>query len=233
MPSNIDAGRKFQEKARKALHKWFGRPFDMKVDVALPDGRSHHFDLVTAERDIFAECRLANWHTGTARVREAVDFLKALPNNPTRYLVVPQEKHAERMETFGQYLVRSNETRFGTISVLELNEETGKLTCIYGKLPSSPVVLTSEEMASFCKQMDRILDWVEEFRNREDTRADRVNRLRSEGKIPKNVALLMHSVLQASGGNVRDPLAVRAAWTSIVNWAKTEGCRATELTTPA
>lgn len=235
MPSNIDAARKFQEASRRTLQQWFGRPFDMRVEVALPDGRSHHFDLVTAERDVFVECRLVNWQPGAGRLREAIDFLKSLPGNPARYLVVPAEKHADRNETFAQFFIRSNESRIGGVNVLELDPSEGKLTCVHGSLPASADVLPTDEVGAYCKQLDRILDWVEEFRNREDSRADRVNRLRSEGKIPKSVALQMHSLLQseAQGGGGPDALAVRAAWTAVVDWARTEGCRATELTTPA
>ena len=231
MPSNIDAGRRFQERVRKSLQKWFGRTFDLKVDIDLPDGRSHHFDLATAERDIFAECRLANWQTGSTRVREAIDFLKALPSNPGRYLIVPFKTHDERAESFSQYVVRSHGSRMGSINVLEMSEESGKLTCVHGKLPSA-VNLRQNEVGSYCKQLDRILDWVEEVRSRDEIREDRVARLRSEGKISRSIALLMHSILQAAEDGAKDSAAVRSAWTSIVSWARTEGCRATELTTP-
>lgn len=229
MPSHNDAGRRFQDKARKALHKWFGRPFGMEVDVSLPGRRSHRFDLVTAERDIFIECRLPNWKN-LARCREAVDFLKSLPEENLRYLIVPAEQHVERRETFAKFFVRSNSVQLDSVNVLELNEQTGKLTCVHGRLSTDPSAMSLDDIEGLCRQLDRILDWVEEFRNREDSRADRVSRLRAEGKIPKATAFEMHTILKAASENGRrDAAALRAAWSTIVEWAKTEGCRAADI----
>ena len=225
MPSQNDTGRRFQEAARKALQHKLDRPIDIEVSLPLPDRRPHSFDLATVERDVVAECRLAHWQGGTGRLREAVEYLKALPGTPTRLLIIQGDPQPVRGETFGTYFVRLNEDRLDTVVVLELFE-ADRFECLHGNWeghqavshsrpqsehttsagsapvpaqPEKPVseTLSAEELDVVFRQLDRILDWVEEMRTRDESRRERVARLRGDDKLPKAIAIQMHNLLKA------------------------------------
>jgi hypothetical protein len=245
MPSHNDAGRRFHEAVRKALQQWFGRPFDMEVSVALPERRPHSFDLASADRDLFVECRLANWQSGTGRLREAIDHLKAVPGSAERLLIIQGDLHPQRDETFAKYFVRLNEDRLGPVNVIEFYESRGSFECLFGSIgtkveqaqdvaetanpgtAAAPLTaaISVDEFESLGRQLDRILDWVEEMRTRGETRSERIARLRGDDKLPKPIAIQMHTVLKAgvelSNG---DAAAVRTAWTAVTDWAKDQGC---------
>jgi hypothetical protein len=89
------------------------------------------------------------------------------------------------------------------------------------KLPDASSDTANEEIGIFCAQLDRILDWVEELRNRDDeSRPERIARLRADGKIPKATAGYMQTVLKAD----HDRETIHAAWAAVMEWAKAQGC---------
>jgi hypothetical protein len=72
-------------------------------------------------------------------------------------------------------------------------------------------------------QLERILDWVEEAKSRDQTPAERVSRLRGEEKIPIAIATHMQIVLTGDGsanGNLGD---VQKAWKAVTHWATGQG----------
>lgn len=94
-------------------------------------------------------------------------------------------------------------------------------TRIASKRQDTASEMTAEQIGAVCKQLDRILDWVEELRNRDDeSRTERVARLRADGKIPKTTASHMHTILKAD----RDRETIRSAWAAVVQWANEQGC---------
>lgn len=251
MPSQNDPGRRFQEVARKALQSKLNRPIDIEVSLPLPERRPHSFDLATVERDVVAECRLASWQGGTGRLREAAEYLKALPGKPTRLLIIQGDSQPVRGETFGRYFVRLNEDRLESVVVLELFD-ADRFECLFGSWnghqtaqqsrpaterttsagsaapPEKPAgeVLSTEELDLVFRQLDRILDWVEEMRTRDESRRERVARLRGDDKLPKAVAIQIHNLLKAetefpTNGEVA---AVKNAWAAVTEWAKDQGC---------
>jgi hypothetical protein len=71
-------------------------------------------------------------------------------------------------------------------------------------------------------QLERILDWVEEAKSRDETPAERVSRLRGEEKIPMAIATHMQIVLTdgSANGNLGD---VQKAWKTVTHWATGQG----------
>jgi hypothetical protein len=103
----------------------------------------------------------------------------------------------------------------------EPKRRTQEKTRIVSERPNGLSEKTTEAVGPFCAQLDRILDWVEELRNRDDeSRAERVARLRADGKIPKVTAGYMHTVLKAE----HDHETTRIAWAAVMQWAKAQGC---------
>jgi hypothetical protein len=72
-------------------------------------------------------------------------------------------------------------------------------------------------------QLERILDWVEEAKSRDQTPAERVSRLRGEEKIPIAIATHMQIVLTGNGSANGDLGNVQKAWKAVTHWATGQG----------
>jgi hypothetical protein len=95
MTSNAERGRLFQEKCREALQLHFGKNFLLEVKVQIAENKWHPFDLATEAKDIVAECKAfaftASGNNPSAKIttiREAVQYLRAIPGSPARLLLL-------------------------------------------------------------------------------------------------------------------------------------------------
>jgi hypothetical protein len=116
-----------------------GRDFDLEVPIQIGSGKPHLFDLATKERDIVAECKAfaftATGHNPSAKIttlREATGYLRSIPGDVQRVLIVKRDPHPKRGEALGQYFVRLNPNFLDRITVLEMPETGGELVCIHG-----------------------------------------------------------------------------------------------------
>jgi hypothetical protein len=151
MLSNTERGKAFQLLCRDALERALGREFDLEVPIQIGSGKPHTFDLAARERDIIAECKAfgftATGNNPSAKIttlREATVYLRSLPGNVQRLLIVKHAPHPKRRETLGQYFVRLNPNFIENIIVLEMPETGGALTCIHGSFtaPKAPEAQT-------------------------------------------------------------------------------------------
>ncbi len=67
-------------------------------------------------------------------------------------------------------------------------------------------------------QLERILDWVEEAKSREESPAERVSRLRGEERIPIAIATHMQIVLTGDGSTNGNG-DIQKSWKSVTHWA--------------
>jgi hypothetical protein len=139
MLSNTERGKAFQLLCRDALKRVLGRDFDLEVPIQIGSGKPHTFDLATRERDIIAECKAfaftATGNNPSAKIttlREATVYLRSIPGDVQRVLMVKRAPHPKRGETLGQYFVRLNPNFLDRITVLEMPETGGELVCIHG-----------------------------------------------------------------------------------------------------
>lgn len=139
MPSHTERGKAFQLRCRDALKHALGLDFDLEVPIQIGSGKPHLFDLATKERHIVAECKAfgftATGNNPSAKIttlREATVYLRSLPGNVQRVLIVKHAPHPKRGETLGQHFVRLNANFIENIIVLEMPETGGVLTCIHG-----------------------------------------------------------------------------------------------------
>jgi hypothetical protein len=72
-------------------------------------------------------------------------------------------------------------------------------------------------------QLERILDWVEEAKRRDESPAERVSRLRGEEKIPIAIATHMQIVLRDEGSAKGDLGGIHKAWKTVTHWAAGQG----------
>jgi len=139
MISNTERGKAFQLLCRDALKQALGRDFDLEVPIQIGSGKPHTFDLASKERDIIAECKAFaftvagnNPAAKITTLREATVYLRSIPGEVQRVLIVKRAPHPKRGETLGQYFVRLNPNFLEHITVLEMPETGGELVCIYG-----------------------------------------------------------------------------------------------------
>ena len=72
-------------------------------------------------------------------------------------------------------------------------------------------------------QLERILDWVEEAKSRDQSPAERVSRLRGEEKIPMVIATHMQIILRDQGSANGDLSSIHKAWKTVRHWASGQG----------
>ncbi|HUA00447.1 MAG TPA: hypothetical protein VMB02_08965 [Candidatus Aquilonibacter sp.] len=139
MLSNTERGKAFQLLCRDALRRALGRDLDLEVPIQIGSGKPHTFDLATRERDVVAECKAfaftATGNNPSAKIttlREATVYLRSIPGDVQRLLIVKHAPHPRRGETLGRYFVRLNPNFLEGITVLEMPEGGGDLVCTYG-----------------------------------------------------------------------------------------------------
>jgi hypothetical protein len=139
MLSNTERGRAFQLLCREALSRALGRDVDLEVPIQIGSGKPHIFDLATKEGDVVAECKAfaftAAGNNPSAKIttlREATVYLRSVPGEVRRVLIVKRAPHPKRGETLGQYFVRLNPNFVDRITVLEMPETGGELVCLHG-----------------------------------------------------------------------------------------------------
>jgi len=259
MQSNTETGRAFQEKCRVALETFIGRNLDVEVRL-MTTGRLHFFDLATAERDVVAECKAFGW-TATGNVpsakistlREAVAYLRALPDGTTRYLIIKRSERIGKSETLAEYFVRLNEESLGPVNVLELPADGGQIRGVYGlfardtrvREPAPGVALGLQEslrsadvvaeLNASRNQLLRILDWLDGSSATEESVAGRIQRLYYAGRLPRIIAALMHTVREVRNAAEHDgylptqheAAAAQSASAAVKEWAKKNGWQET------
>lgn len=254
MESHTQIGKQFQERCRQAFERTFARTFDLDVGIQIAALKPHVFDLATPQRDIVAECKAFTWtiagNIPSAKIttlRETVQYLRELSESIHRYLVIKHHRHPKRKETLAEYFVRLNKERLGPVNVLELPEEGGEFSCLYGSLRAGrstpppresraggpPERVTAEGVRSYRRRLLQILDRLEKKPSSGEAPSKRISRLRSPGPIPSSVASLMHTILAfrniaeyedehylATGP---EAAAIKNAWRAIIEWARANG----------
>jgi len=251
MISHVEKGKRFQEKCKQLFDSKLGKSLENEVRITVSDGRSHVFDLATAERDIVAECKAYTWtksgNQPSAKIthlREAVDLLNHLPESAKAYLLIKKDSHPVRKETLASYFVRLNMPLLRRVNVLEVSDEENEISCLHGNLQVANYqtstkqitaetkipALTVSELGTLRRSLFVILDNVEGAKRRDEGPAKRASRLRSEAKLPRNIANLMHTVLGFRDAaeyedytpTESETAAILNAWNAIVEWAKSQ-----------
>jgi hypothetical protein len=130
-----------------------GRDFDLEVPIQIGSGKPHLFDLATRERDMVAECKAfaftATGNNPSAKIttlREATVYLRSIPGDVKRLLIVKRAPHPKRGETLAQYFVRLNPDFLEHVTILEMPETGGELVCIHGTFSASVVIGESDRL---------------------------------------------------------------------------------------
>lgn len=147
MLSHTQRGKAFQLLCRDAMKRAFGRDFDLEVPIQIGSGKPHLFDLATGERDIVAECKAfaftAAGNNPSAKIttlREATVYLRSIPGNVQRVLIVKHAPHPKRGETLGRYFVRLNANFLEGVTVVEMPETGGELVCVHGTFGATKAI---------------------------------------------------------------------------------------------
>ncbi len=143
MASNTERGRLFQGKCREALELHFGKRFLAEVKIQIAENKWQSFDLATEANDIVAECKAfaftASGNNPSAKIttlREAAQYLRAVPGSRARLLILKRDVHPTRGESLGAHFVRLNSYLLGDVTVLEIEETGGPIGCFHGTVRS-------------------------------------------------------------------------------------------------
>ena len=138
MNSNTEIGRRFQLRSRQALTRLLQVPFEMEVHLPIGNPpKNHPFDLVSADKMYVGEAKAFTWtisgNTPSAKIttlREAAQYLHALPPGTKTLIVMKHSPHPRTGETLAHYFARLNGHLLGQTAILELDEGTDSLTII-------------------------------------------------------------------------------------------------------
>lgn len=139
MKSNTERGRDFQSKCQAVLCAHFNQQFLAEVSIQIADRKWHSFDLATETRAIVAECKAFTFtksgNNPSAKIttlREAIQYLRTLPAETQKLLIIKRDVHPARGESLAEYFVRLNDYLLGDVRVLELDDSTGSLRFLFG-----------------------------------------------------------------------------------------------------
>jgi hypothetical protein len=135
-------GAAFCELARRAIAKTLGK--DVETEVSLPVGspsRPHKFDMATPDGAYVGEAKALSWTSGNntpsakiATVKEALQFLHALPPETKTFVVMQRQVRPSNPETLTDYFVRLHGHWLGATVILGLDVDTSTLRLVSGKL---------------------------------------------------------------------------------------------------
>jgi hypothetical protein len=129
--SNVQQGRDFQLRAKEALERTMGVPFDTEVTVPIGSPpKNHRFDLVSADRAYVGESKAFTWtRTGKipsakiATLMEATLLLSNLPKNVKAFIIMNESRRPQRIETLAEYVARLYGHLLGAIALVELRDD--------------------------------------------------------------------------------------------------------------
>jgi hypothetical protein len=146
MLSNSEHGRRFQLHCRDALKQALGCEVYLEVPINIGGNRPHSFDLGTEERndpDAIAECKAFRFTSAgnipSAKIttlREAAMYLRSIKKDVMRLLIIKEDRHPKTGETLARYFARLNANYLESVTVLEMPEDGGALTCVHGRFPA-------------------------------------------------------------------------------------------------
>jgi hypothetical protein len=132
---NPKNGAAFQKDVQQYFIKKYGPGFEIEKKLPIGDPpKDHKFDIVNTELEIVIECKRYTW-TETGNVpsakmgftNEAAFYLRLLPDNYVKYIVMLKANHSKRQESLAEYYYRINNHLLGKIKIAEYDpgEEPG------------------------------------------------------------------------------------------------------------
>ena len=127
---------------QKQVLEWFRGHYkvsfslEKKIPIGNPP-KDHKFDIVNTELEIVIECKRYTW-TKTGNVpsakmgftNEAAFYLRLLPDNYVKYIVMLKANHSKRQESLAEYYYRINNHLLGKIKIAEYDSGEGELRII-------------------------------------------------------------------------------------------------------
>ena len=128
----------FQQQVMECLRKKYHKNFELekKLFIGSP-AKEHKFDIVDEEQNIVVECKRYTWtksgNVPSAKMgftNEAAFYLRLLPDNYVKYIVMLKANHSKRQESLAEYYYRINNHLLGKIKIAEYDPGEGELRII-------------------------------------------------------------------------------------------------------
>ena len=135
---NPKKGALFQKQVLKWFQKNYNMPFKLEKKIAIGNpAKDHKFDIVNEAETIAIECKRYTW-TETGNVpsakmgftNEAAFYLRLLPENIEKYIVMLKSHHPKRQESLAEYYYRTNKHLLDRIIVAEYDPKNDNLRII-------------------------------------------------------------------------------------------------------
>lgn len=127
---NPKVGKEFQKRVLNIAMEWFQQSFieERAVPIGKP-AKDHKFDVVSIDGKRVIECKYYSWTNGNnvpsakmATLNEAVLYMRNLPDDVHKILVMKKDVRVSNGETLAQYYVRINGHLLADIEVWEVDE---------------------------------------------------------------------------------------------------------------
>lgn len=128
---NPKEGAVFQKKVQQYFIDEYGPGFELekKIPIGEPP-KDHKFDIVNSDLEIVIECKKYTWtisgNVPSAKMgfaNEAAFYLRLLPDNYKKYIVMLRATHPKKQESLAEYYYRMNNHLLGKIKVAEFDPE--------------------------------------------------------------------------------------------------------------
>ncbi len=132
---NPKNGADFQKKVQQFFIEKYGPGFllEKKIPIGQPP-KDHKFDIVNIDLGIVIECKRYTWTTAgnvpSAKMgftNEAVFYLRLLPDNYKKIIVMLKAHHPKRQESLAEYYYRINNHLLGNVKVAEFDPKSKKI----------------------------------------------------------------------------------------------------------
>ena len=128
---NPKKGADFQKQVQEYFKKKYGPGFELEKKIPIGDPpKDHKFDIVNSGLGIVIECKRYTWtvagNVPSAKMgftNEAAFYLRLLPDNYEKYIVMLENHHPKRQDSLAEYYYRTNRHLLGKIMIAEYNPE--------------------------------------------------------------------------------------------------------------
>ena len=126
---NPKKGADFQKRVQHYFIKKYGPGFELEKKIPIGEPlKDHKFDIVNLDLGIVIECKRYTWteagNVPSAKMgftNEAAFYLRFLPDNYEKYIVMLKAHHTKRQESLAEYYYKINNHLLGKVKVAEYN----------------------------------------------------------------------------------------------------------------
>ena len=140
--NNVQKGEQFKILTAKLLSEYFEADYRLEIPFSLGNTlKQHKVDIAFPDKKIIVECKAytytASGNNPSAKIStfiEAVNYMNKLPLGYVKIIALKRATHPSKRESLAEYIVRTKKVMLGDVHVVEVDENTNRISFLTGKL---------------------------------------------------------------------------------------------------